>query len=96
MVRVQCTHCGASGKDIAYHSAASIGAAGTTEAGDAPVRAETCEQCRGYCKILYQEKDPGVELVADDIASIALDLLLSEAGYHRTSSNPLLWLPNTG
>jgi FdhE protein len=32
--------------------------------------------------------------VADDVASLALDLLLGEQGYHRASSNPLLWLPN--
>jgi FdhE protein len=94
MVRVQCTQCGASGADIAYQSAASSAADGP-DAGAAAVRAETCEQCRGYCKILYQEKDPGVEPVADDLASLALDLLLGEAGYHRTRSNPLLWLPKT-
>jgi FdhE protein len=96
MVRVQCTQCGASGKDIAYQSAADATEDGPiADAGAAAVRAETCEQCRGYCKILYQEKDPGVEPVADDIASVALDLLLSEAGYHRTRSNPLLWLPKS-
>jgi FdhE protein len=96
MVRVQCTQCGASGKDIAYQSAASSTAdSPIADAGAAAVRAETCEHCRGYCKILYQEKDPGVEPVADDIASVALDLLLGEAGYHRTRSNPLLWLPKT-
>ncbi len=96
MVRVQCTQCGASGKDIAYQSAASSAAdSPIADAGAAAVRAETCEQCRGYCKILYQEKDPGVEPVADDIASVALDLLLGEAGYHRTRSNPLLWLPKS-
>ncbi len=95
MVRVQCTQCAASGRDIAYQSAASNTADGP-DAGAAAVRAETCEQCHGYCKILYQEKDPGVEPVADDIASLALDLLLGEAGYHRTRSNPLLWLPKTG
>jgi formate dehydrogenase maturation protein FdhE len=27
------------------------------------------------------------------VASIALDLLLGEQGYHRAGSNPLLWLP---
>jgi FdhE protein len=94
LVRVQCSQCGASGKDIAYQSAASS-AGDSPDAGAAAVRAETCEHCRGYCKILYQEKDPGVEPVADDIASMALDLLLGEAGYHRARSNPLLWLPTT-
>jgi FdhE protein len=58
------------------------------------VRAETCEQCHGYRKILYQEKDPNAEPVADDVASIALDMLLAEQGYRRASGNPLLWLPN--
>jgi len=95
MVRVQCTQCGASGKDIGYHCLESKTADKTLSKDDGPaVRAETCEQCHGYRKILYQEKDPGVEPVADDVASLALDLLLGEQGYHRASSNPLLWLPN--
>ncbi len=95
MVRVQCTQCGASGKSIGYHSLESTAAdKKLSEEGGPAVRAETCEQCRGYRKILYQEKDPGVEPVADDVASLALDLLLGEQGYHRASGNPLLWLPN--
>ncbi|MGO9995341.1 MAG: formate dehydrogenase accessory protein FdhE [Steroidobacteraceae bacterium] len=95
MVRVQCTQCGASGKSIAYQSA-TIGANEENDgsAAEAPVRAETCEECHGYRKILYQEKDPGVEPVADDLASLNLDLLLGQRGYHRASGNPLLWQPN--
>ena len=50
-----------------------------------------CDGCRCYRKIFYQEKEMGVEPVADDLASLALDLLMSEAGYHRASGNPLLW-----
>jgi FdhE protein len=88
MVRVQCSRCGATGKDIAYHSLEG-------EPRMPAVRAETCEQCRGYRKILYEEKDPGVELVADDLGTLALDLLLSDQGYHRASCNPLLWHPPT-
>lgn len=95
MVRVQCSQCGASGKNIGYHCLESNAAdKGPSEQGGAAVRAESCEECRGYRKILYQEKDPGVEPVADDVASLALDLLLGEQGYHRVSNNPLLWLPN--
>ena len=95
MVRVQCTRCGASGRSIAYQSAT----IGTNEendgsAAEASVRAETCEECHCYRKILYQEKDPGVEPVADDVASLNLDLLLGQSGYHRASGNPLLWQPN--
>lgn len=95
MVRVQCTHCGASGKNITYHSLESNTADKKPgEEGGAAVRAETCEACRRYRKILYQEKDPGVDPVADDVASLTLDLLLGEQGYQRASGNPLLWLPN--
>ena len=54
-----------------------------------PCRA--CDSCRCYRKIFYQERDMGVEPVADDLARLALDLLMSEAGYHRASGNPLLW-----
>ena len=94
-VRVQCTRCGASGKNIAYHSLESNTADKRPgEEGGAAVRAETCEECHRYRKILYQEKDPGVDPVADDVASLALDLLLGEQGYQRASGNPLLWVPN--
>src|ERR1700728_1152710 len=95
MVRVQCSHCGASGKSIAYHSA-TTGASQENDgsAAEAAAPAETCEQCRCYRKILYQEKDPQVEPVADDLASLNLDLLLGQSGYHRASGNPLLWQPD--
>jgi FdhE protein len=95
MVRVQCSQCGAVGKDIAYQSLGDAAAAddAATAAAAAAVRAETCEHCNSYRKILYQEKDPKVDPVADDLASIALDLLLAEEGYARASGNPLLWQP---
>lgn len=92
LVRVQCSQCGAVGKDISYQSVGSAGVADdAATAATAAVRAETCEHCHSYRKILYQEKDPAVEPVADDLASIALDLLLADAGYARASGNPLLW-----
>lgn len=81
MVRIKCSHCQAT-RGITYQS---------IEGGPEALRAESCDACRTYRKILYQEKDPGVEPVADDLASLALDLLMSEAGYHRGSGNPLLW-----
>jgi FdhE protein len=81
MVRIVCSHCQAN-EGIAYHS---------IEGGPEAVRAESCEKCHTYRKILYQEKDPNVEPVADDLASLALDLLMTEEGYHRGSGNPLLW-----
>lgn len=94
MVRVQCSQCGADGKDIAYHSLTD--AADGEATGDAAVRAESCARCRSYRKILYHEKDPALEPVADDLASLALDLLLAEEGYERASGNPLLWTAEQG
>lgn len=82
-VRVECTHCGAN-RGIAYQS---------IEGGAAAIRAETCDDCHSYRKIFYQEHDAEVEPLADDLASVALDLLLTDAGFHRASANPLLWQP---
>lgn len=87
-VRIHCTGCGAAGRDIGYHT---LTRAQASDDGSAAVRAESCEQCHGYRKIVYREKDARVEPVADDLASLALDVLLAEHGYHRLSANPLLW-----
>jgi FdhE protein len=84
MVRVKCSHC-QSTKGISYQS---------IENGPRGIRAECCDSCHTYRKILYQEEDVAVEPVADDLASLALDLLLGEAGYRRANSNPLLWNPS--
>jgi FdhE protein len=81
LVRITCSQCQGTA-NIAYHS---------IEGGAQAIRAESCDECHTYRKILYQEKDANVEPVADDLASLALDLLMSEAGYHRGSGNPLLW-----
>jgi FdhE protein len=87
-VRIHCTGCGAAGKDIGYQTLTREGA---SDDGNAAVRAESCEHCHGYRKIVYREKDVGVDAVADDLACLALDVLMAEHGYHRLSANPLLW-----
>ncbi|HKU94245.1 MAG TPA: formate dehydrogenase accessory protein FdhE [Vineibacter sp.] len=71
--RIQCAHC-VSTKGIAYQN---------IEGGSKAVRAETCDECRTYTKILYVEEDAGVDPVADDLASLTLDILVSEAGWAR-------------
>ncbi len=50
------------------------------------MRAETCDHCHSYRKILYLEKDPSLEPVADDLGTLALDILLGEEGYARAST----------
>ncbi|NIG87809.1 formate dehydrogenase accessory protein FdhE [Serratia symbiotica] len=57
----------------------------------AAVKAESCGDCGTYLKILYQEKDPQVEAVADDLASLVLDARMEEEGFSRTSINPFLF-----
>ncbi|MHB0777464.1 formate dehydrogenase accessory protein FdhE [Halomonas sp. WWR20] len=56
-----------------------------------PMQAETCGDCNSYLKIVSREWNAGVEPLADDLASLALDLMLSEEGkYQRSGFNPLL------
>jgi len=81
MVRVKCSHC----EDV--ESVAYQAIEGRTPA----IKAETCDHCHTYRKIFYQDKDLNVEPVADDLASLMLDVLVGEAGYSRASGNPLLW-----
>ncbi|MGP0091365.1 MAG: formate dehydrogenase accessory protein FdhE [Xanthobacteraceae bacterium] len=80
VVRIKCVLCGST-KGIAYEELA--GGAGS-------VKAETCGSCGGYVKILHQHKDPALDPVADDVASVGLDLLLRETGYRRGAVNPFL------
>ena len=61
--------------------------------GDAGVvKAETCDECRTYAKVLYEAKDTGVDAYADDLASLALDVVVCEAGWARHAPNPLVLL----
>jgi FdhE protein len=101
MVRVKCSCCEQNGK-IAYQGLGALETTDAPAAGAAPpvskandpakfARAETCDDCHGYRKIFNQEHDYDVEPLADDLASLTLDVLVSEAGYARASLNPLLW-----
>ncbi len=81
MVRVKCSHCGST-KGIGYHGIAD---------GDPAVKAESCEQCHSYLKILYMEKDPAVEPTADDLASLPLDILMAEENFARSGTNMMLF-----
>jgi FdhE protein len=54
------------------------------------VKAETCGDCHTYAKLLYQLQDMQADPYADDLASLGLDLLITEAGFSRHAPNPLL------
>ena len=79
-VRARCAVCGSTDK-IAFQEVE--GSAGV-------IKAETCESCHSYVKVLYQQKNPDLDPVADDVASLGLDLLVREAGYGRGGMNPFL------
>jgi FdhE protein len=86
--RAVCTNCG-SDKHLALHQLESEGENGQP-AEAALMRAETCDVCHSYLKIAYQEKDPHVDPVADDLATLSLDILADESGYARSGPNLLL------
>jgi FdhE protein len=90
LARIKCTSCDTD-KGVQYLS---LTRDETAKATDAPTRAEVCDECKSYLKIFYQEKDPQVEPHADDLATLALDVLVDEQGYARSGPN-LLFHPGT-
>lgn len=78
--RIQCIYCGSS-RHVAYFGIDGAGGA---------IKAEACGDCMSYVKLLDREKDALLEPFADDLASLALDILLAEEGYRRLGFNPLL------
>ena len=83
LVRVKCVACDST-EGISYSELQ-----GEAVKQPGAVRAETCDSCKSYLKIAYQEKG-GVDPVADDLATLALDILVDEAGYSRAGPNLLL------
>jgi FdhE protein len=84
LVRITCAHCLGT-KGIGY-DAIDDGTAADRHV----VQAEVCSVCNHYSKICYQDRDPQVEPVADDLASLSLDILLGEAGLQATGVNLLI------
>lgn len=78
VVRIKCAFCDTT-QGISYYA---------IEGGPGTVKAEHCAACKSYLKILYVEKDPDADVVADDIASLGLDILMAESGLgHRGGLN---------
>jgi FdhE protein len=81
VVRVKCTHCDST-RGVSYQM---------IEGQPGWAKAESCDECHTYRKIFYQSKELGVEPFADDLATLALDLLMNEDGYLRPAPHPFLW-----
>lgn len=84
-VRLTCLCCGQT-KGVSYRS---LGAE-DSDGRDATVKAEVCNQCRGWTKVLYQLRDAGVDPIADDVASLGLDAMLKGADWQRGGFDPFL------
>ncbi|HEY4089946.1 MAG TPA: formate dehydrogenase accessory protein FdhE [Luteibacter sp.] len=84
-VRASCITCGGTGKLQVQ----------AIEGDNGLVKVETCGDCHTYSKLLYQVKDMQVDPVADDLASLGLDLLVAEAGFSRHAPNPFLLMGDT-
>lgn len=57
----------------------------------AAIKAESCGDCGTWLKLLYQDKDPATEPVADDLASLILDARMEQEGFIRSGLNPFLF-----
>ncbi len=90
MVRVTCSAC-ESTKEIAYYSLNGV-EADKPSTKVAFARAEACDNCHSYLKIFVREKEPMMDVQADDLATLTLDMLVDEAGYLRSGPN-LLFAP---
>jgi len=80
VVRVKCVLC-SSTEGIGYRS---------IEGQPETVKAETCDKCGRYVKILYQVNDPVLDPLGDDVASLDLDMLLAREGWKRGGQNLFL------
>jgi len=77
MVRIKCSSC-ESTHGINHYS---------LEGSNGAVKAESCDDCNSYLKLLYLEKDRQMEAMADDLATLALDLLMDKEGKSRGGPN---------
>jgi FdhE protein len=77
MVRIKCSSC-ESTHGIDYY---------TLEGSNGAVKAESCNDCNFYLKLLYLEKKSQMEAMADDLATLTLDMLMDKEGKARRGPN---------
>jgi len=80
MVRAKCSNCDST-KSLGYYA---------IEGASGAVKAESCDECGTYLKIAYMDKDPYVDPIADDLAALALDLMMDDIGKSRSGPNLFL------
>ena len=83
-VRVKCLCCGST-KGIGYRS---VDEGQAPE--DATIKAEVCDTCHRWVKILYQNRNAALDPIADDVGSLGLDLMMRDSDWSRGGFDPLL------
>lgn len=78
-VRVKCLACGST-KGIGYRGLSD----------EAVVKAEVCDECHSWVKILYQNRDTGLDPIADDVGSLGLDVRMRDTEWRRAGFDPFL------
>ena len=81
MVRLKCSNCEETGS-LDYWS---------LHTHETAIKAESCGDCHSYLKVFYPEHERDLELVADDLASIALDAEVERQGFDRSGVSPFLF-----
>lgn len=83
-LRAKCTFCGDQSSIILQSIE------GVDEGVLKGAHAETCDHCHSYRKLFTRRKQEHADPIADDIASLAVDILIGENGYQRGGRNPFL------
>lgn len=81
VTRVKCTNC----EDMSALNYYSL------DDERAAIKVECCNSCHSYLKIFNQETLPHLDIVADDLASLMLDMKIEEEGFAKTGINPFLF-----
>jgi FdhE protein len=92
MTRAKCSSCET---DKGVHFLSLAEDPDSDQAIRAVVKAEACDECKTYLKIVSQDQDAFADPYADDLATLALDVLVDEQGFARSGPN-LLFHPGSG
>lgn len=87
-VRVHCLSCGTN-KGIGYQ-AVETGEGADADKTGAQIKAETCDGCGSWVKIMAQNRNPSLDPVADDVGSLGLDALMRDSAWRRAGFDPFL------
>lgn len=81
MPRIHCTNCGESEQLFYYSLDDELSA----------IKTECCDHCHSYLKLFNQDRDPHLDVIADDINSLMLDMKTEDEGFAKSGINAFLF-----